>query len=79
MLTRKAFLKSILAAAIASGTPLTYSQTASKALVVFYSWSGNTRAMAQAIANELKADLYEIRTVEPYHKFRKASPLMAGI
>ena len=73
MLTRKAFIKSMLAAAIASGAPLTYSQTASKALVVFYSWSGNTRAMAQAIASELKADLYEIRTVEPYPQAYRAT------
>lgn len=36
------------------------------ALVVYYSWSGNTRHIAERIAAWVEADLYEIRTVSNY-------------
>jgi flavodoxin len=51
-------------------------QTSHKILVVYFSWSGNTRAVAVQIANELRSsetggtrrsvDLFEIQTVLPY-------------
>ena len=37
-----------------------------KKLVVYYSLSGNTRAVAKRIARTLRADLMEIRTVKSY-------------
>ena len=40
--------------------------TAAKTLVVFYSYSKNTAAVAKRIAERTGADLYEIRTVKAY-------------
>ena len=37
-----------------------------KTLVAYFSWSGNTRQMAQIIAQQTGADLFEISTVTPY-------------
>lgn len=36
------------------------------ALVVYFSWSGNTEAVAQEIRNQTGADLFEIVPAEPY-------------
>lgn len=35
-------------------------------LVAYFSWSGNTRGMAELIAQETGGDLFEIATVNPY-------------
>ena len=37
-----------------------------KALIVYYSWSGNTRGVAQEIQKQTHADLFEIELVTPY-------------
>ena len=37
-----------------------------KPLVAFYSWGGNTRAAAEAMAKAIGADLFEIKPVVPY-------------
>lgn len=37
-----------------------------KALLLYYSYGGNTRRVAEKIARETGADLCEIRTVHPY-------------
>lgn len=35
-------------------------------LIVFYSYSGNTREIAKEIQKQTNADVFEIQTVEPY-------------
>jgi len=37
-----------------------------KILVVYYSWGGNTREVAQYIHQEIGGDIYELRTVKHY-------------
>lgn len=37
-----------------------------KVLVVYYSWGGNTKAVGDYIAAKTGADVYEIKTVNPY-------------
>ncbi len=37
-----------------------------KTLVVYYSLTGNTRAVARRVARQLKADVLEVRTVKTY-------------
>jgi flavodoxin len=39
---------------------------AGKTLVAYFSWSGNTRTIAQTILGKTRADIFEIQTVTPY-------------
>lgn len=41
-------------------------QTSGKALVVYFSWSGNTRAVAETIQSQTDADIFEITPEEAY-------------
>ena len=41
-------------------------QTGGKILIAYFSWSGNTREIAQEIQRETGADIFEISPVEPY-------------
>jgi flavodoxin len=41
-------------------------QSAGKILVVYFSWSGNAKALAGQIAQETGGDLFEIKTVKVY-------------
>jgi len=40
--------------------------TENKILVAYFSWSGNTRAVAENVASALGAELFEIKTATPY-------------
>lgn len=40
--------------------------TKGKVLVAYYSWSGNTKALAQHVATAIGADLFEIKPVKAY-------------
>ena len=40
-----------------------------KILIVFFSWSGNTRGIAQEIQAQTDADIYEITLVHPYSTY----------
>ena len=38
-----------------------------KSLVVYYSYSGNTRLIAETVAHALDADIEELQPVKPLH------------
>ncbi len=40
--------------------------TDGNSLVIYYSWSGNTKAVAEALAEYTKSDIYAIQTVNAY-------------
>lgn len=48
------------------GTETSQSTGDKKVLVVYYSASGSTKAVAETIADDMGADLFEITPVEPY-------------
>ena len=48
------------------GTEISQSTGDKKVLVVYYSASGSTKAVAETIADDMGADLFEITPVEPY-------------
>lgn len=50
----------------ASSSDAKAAATQSKALVVYFSASGNTKRVAETIAENQKADLFEIKPSEPY-------------
>lgn len=50
----------------AESTTATEVQAQSKVLVVYFSATGNTKAIAESIADGLQADIYEIVPEEPY-------------
>lgn len=73
---RRVFVKSMvfsLAVAAMASLPLFSPASAAaaelagkKTLIVYYSWSGNTRQVAQQIQQAIQADAVELKTVDPY-------------
>lgn len=47
---------------------VTEDETSGRTIVVYYSWSENTKSIAKRIAETTGADIYEIRTVKAYPK-----------
>ena len=66
--SRRDFLAGVtgLALTLTSGSLLAQTATKGKTLIVFYSWSGNTRFIAQKIQEKTGADLTELELVKPY-------------
>ena len=58
----------VFGAAIGTGTgsPNKNAKKMDKALIVYYSWSGNTRQIAQYIREFADADIFEIKPAKPY-------------
>ena len=73
-ISRRQFLQlaGVSAAALAlagcaeTGSQTNLPQLSGRSLVVYYSASGNTRRVAQAIAEQLDADTFEVTPVQPY-------------
>lgn len=66
--TRRQFLNAAagLSLAAASGSLWAQSAPATKKLIVYFSWSGNTRYIANLIAEKTGADIVELELVNPY-------------
>ena len=67
MQTRRIFLRSLLAGAALAALPGSIALAApGKALVIYFSWSGNTRRIAQLIQQKLGCDIVELELKKPY-------------
>ena len=51
---------------LVSGQPAQKETGAGNVLIAYFSWGGNTRGIAEEIAAQTGADLFEITCVEPY-------------
>lgn len=51
---------------VTAGEAALQTETGGKILIAFFSWSGNTRGIAQEIQAQTGADLFEITLVQPY-------------
>ena len=68
MLNRRRFIASLTLSSLALALNSAFAQTAQKAnkLIVFFSWSGNTRYIANLLRKKTGADLFEIELEKPY-------------
>ena len=82
-LSRRSLLKKTLSAlTVAALSPLApraaMAAEGRNILIVYYSWSGNTRALAEVIREKLGADMAEIQPVTPYPSAYNACVELAG-
>ena len=70
---RKAFIKSILSLAALGGVNIYANEnlknggsSVKKTLIVYFSWSGNTRGIANKIKNIIGGDISELELEKPY-------------
>ena len=70
-MNRREFVKGMVAvtgaAAMSRFAFATEGEKKMKVAVVYFSWSGNTRFAAEAIAKKTSADLFEIKAETPYN------------
>ena len=62
---------------VAQADPQPVNKQSSSTLVAYLSRSGNTRVIAETLARQMSADLFEIRTAEPYPDDYQAHVLRA--
>ena len=69
MQTRRIFLRSLLAGAALAALPGSIALAApGKALVIYFSWSGNTRGIARKLQEKLGCDIVELELERPYSR-----------
>ncbi|WP_288602576.1 flavodoxin [uncultured Treponema sp.] len=64
MKIKKLFL--ILTAVFFGGIAMAQNSNSKKILIAYFSWGGNTRGIAQEIAKQTRADIFEIEPKVPY-------------
>lgn len=64
MKIKKLFL--ILTAVFFGGIAMAQNSNSKKILIAYFSWGGNTRGIAQEIAKQTGADIFEIEPKVPY-------------
>ena len=66
--TRRQFLNAAAGLSLTAACGPLFAQTAAKGkkLIVYFSWSGNTRYIARLIAEKTGADIVELELVKPY-------------
>ena len=66
--TRRQFLNATAGLSLTAACGPLFAQTAAKGkkLIVYFSWSGNTRYIANLIAEKTGADLVELELLKPY-------------
>ena len=62
----KKLVLAVLMLLTACGFAAVPANAAGKTLVVYFSWGGTTRAVAETVAGALGAELFEIKTAVPY-------------
>lgn len=66
-------LTALIPFGLANAADKSSAQTESKILIAYYSWSGNTKELAEAIQKEIGGTLFEIQTVQTYPEAYRAT------